>query len=141
MIRYKIKSPWSLQSMATTLNLLAHCSCVVTLSSDAPSAAQLGIQLTSFSGQVRTRIENWISLCKSINLVLTFNGLEITWRAVFLATNGILIIVNAAAIKDKTHLRFDKSPIRAPGRCCIITTIHKDGIGIDLLTKLLTTNK
>ena len=127
--------------MATTLNLLAHCSWVVTLSSDAPSAAQLGIQLTSFSGQVRTRIENWISSCKSINLVLNFNGLEITWRAVFLATNGILIIVNAAAIKDKTHLRFDESPIRAPGRGCIISIIHIGSIGIDLLTKLLTTNK
>ena len=64
-----------------------------------------------------------------------------TRRAVFLATNGILIIVNAAAIKDKTHLRFDESPIRAPGRGCIIRIILMGSIGIDLLTKLLTTNK
>ena len=61
-----------------------------------------------------------------------------TWRTVFLATNGILIIVDAAAIKDKTHLRFEESPICAMGRGCIITTIHihVGSIGIYLLTKL-----
>ena len=120
----------------TILNLLAHCSWVVTLSSDAPSVAQLGIQLTSFSGQVRTKIGLIYA-----NRLIFMNHVMFTRRAVFLATNGMIIIVDAAAIKDKTHLRFDKSPIRAPGRCCIITTIHMGGIGIDLLTKLLTTNK
>ena len=69
------------------------------------------------------------------------NNVMFTWRTVFLATNGMIIIVDAAAVKDKTHLRFEESPIRAPGRGCIITTIHMGGIGIDLLTKLLTTNK
>ena len=118
------------------LNLLAHCSWVVTLSSDAPSVAQLGIQLTSFSGQVRTRIGHLYA-----NQSILTNRVMFTRRTVFLATNGILIIVNTAAIKDKTHLRFDESPIRAPGRGCIIRIILMGSIGIDLLTKLLTTNK
>ena len=64
-----------------------------------------------------------------------------TRRTVFLATNGILIIVDAAAVKDKTHLRFDESPIRAPGRGCITSVILMGSIGIYLLAKLLTTNK
>ena len=37
-------------------------------------------------------------------MVLNFNGLEITWRAVFLATHGIIVIICAAAVQQKTHL-------------------------------------
>ena len=120
-------------TLILTLNILAHCSWVVTLSSDAPSVAQLGMQLTSFSGQVRTRIGYLYA-----NQFILMNHVRFTWRAIFLATNGLLIIVDAAAIKDKTHLRFKESPIRAPGRGCIITTIHihVGSIGIYLLTKL-----